>query len=143
LARDASARGASPEEGGMSESLPAVSHYLQPSLQTQDVLPLVAQVRPLARSKDPATSKAAAIEIADKLPEYQRLVLSAYTTYGAMTAGQAENLPCFKETLGFSTVRKRVSELQQRGFLYDTGRRIKNSTVYAAKSSSNTTPEAA
>lgn len=92
-------------------------------------LPLFTQVRTMARRADPETAKEAAVGIADHLPHLQRRVLTAFVEHGAMTAKAAERLPEFKG-LGFSTVRKRVSELHQAGLLRSTGRTDKGCAVY-------------
>jgi hypothetical protein len=110
-----------------------------------DGLPLFApQVRPMARRSDPATSNEAALAIVDQLPRLQMAVFSAFAANGPMTAKQAERLPEF-EAYGFSTVRKRISELAGRGWLRDTGQREAGCAVYEAveRASTTTTPRAA
>jgi hypothetical protein len=72
------------------------------------------------RDADPPTSKAAAEKVIPILTRIQALVLSAYRLHGPMTAKECERLPAFAE-YGFSTVRKRISELVQLGRLVATG----------------------
>ena len=89
--------------------------------QPVEDLPLFATpVREMARRTDPATSKAAAIGIADKLSELQERVYRAYVERGPMTGKELEALPELAD-LGFSTARKRVGELASRGWLRATG----------------------
>ena len=76
--------------------------------------------RPLARRDDPATSRETAATIAQELGKIQRLVLDAYRRHGPMTARKAERLPEFEE-YGFSTIRKRISELLHEGYLSEAG----------------------
>ncbi|MCP4661019.1 MAG: hypothetical protein GY856_36925 [bacterium] len=80
--------------------------------------PLV--VSPMSRKDDPGTSKQAAAIVLDSLGSIQRLVLEVYREHGAMTARTAERLPEF-ESYGFSTIRKRISELAQAGYLREAG----------------------
>ncbi len=75
---------------------------------------------PLARRHDPLTSHAAADCIAPKLSQLQAEVLSAYRRHGPMSARVAERLPEFA-SYGFSTVRKRISELHKLGELAESG----------------------
>ena len=76
--------------------------------------------RPMVRRTDPATSKAAANVVRPKLGKIQAEVLLALEKYGRMTARTAERLPCF-DTYGFSTIRKRISELAAGGHLREAG----------------------
>lgn len=73
----------------------------------------------MSRRTDPQTSRAAALAILPGLNELQRRVLEAYADLGAMTAKECEALPRFRD-LGFSTVRKRASELVKVGALEAT-----------------------
>lgn len=75
---------------------------------------------PLFRRDDPPTSQAAATTVRPQLGEIQLAVLAAYRQHGPMSARQAEGLPEFA-AYGFSTVRKRVSELGAAGFLRPCG----------------------
>lgn len=75
---------------------------------------------PLFRTADPATSRAAGEGVAEHLGAIQRAVLAAYAAHGALSARQAEQLPELA-AYGFSTVRKRVSELAAKGYLRATG----------------------
>lgn len=77
-------------------------------------------VFPAARASDPVTSHQAAATVAPKLGKIQREVLEAFRTRGAMTARKAERL-CEFEQYGFSTVRKRISELARMGYLVEAG----------------------
>ena len=72
----------------------------------------------MARREDAATSKAAAAAVAVHLNKLQFAVLEAFRTHGHMSARQVERR--FPE-YGFSTIRKRVSELNQMGLLLPTG----------------------
>jgi hypothetical protein len=92
-------------------------------------LPLFTQVRTMAHRDDPETAKEAAVGIAGHLPRLQQRVFAAFIEHGPMTAKTAERLPEFAQC-GFSTVRKRISELHQRGLLRDTGRTDNGCTVY-------------
>lgn len=92
-------------------------------------------LRPGVRKGDPETSGAAAQVAKENLGRIQAAVLEAFQVYGPMTARKAERLPCF-ETYGFSTIRKRISELAQGGRLREIG--IDRSgrapaTIYALK----------
>ena len=72
----------------------------------------------MVRRTDPATSLQAAVSVALKLNALQMEVLAAYREHGPMSARQAEvRFPDY----GFSTIRKRVSELHKLGFLRDVG----------------------
>ena len=93
-----------------------------------DLLPFEA---PLARATDPATSHQAAEAIAGDLSKLQALVLEAFHRYGEMTARRAERLPEF-EAYGFSTIRKRVSELHRAGRLLAVGTE-RRATIYAPR----------
>lgn len=75
---------------------------------------------PLARARDPATSKAAAAVVEVLLTELQAKVLEAFRRRGPLTARTAERLPEFAD-YGFSTVRKRISELAALGCLEPAG----------------------
>lgn len=75
---------------------------------------------PLWRTTDPATSKGAGQQVADGLGTIQRAVLEAYEARGPMSARQAEQLVELA-AYGFSTVRKRVSELAAKGYLIAAG----------------------
>lgn len=77
-------------------------------------------VRPAARRNDPATSKAAAAMVLADLSAIQRAVLCEYRERGAMSARQAEQLGAFG-AYGFSTIRKRISELAGAGYLEPCG----------------------
>jgi len=72
----------------------------------------------MARHDDTATSKAAAAAVAVHLNNLQIAVLESFRTHGHMSARQVERR--FPE-YGFSTVRKRVSELNQMGLILPTG----------------------
>ncbi len=90
----------------------------------------------LARSTDPATSKQAAAAIASGLGKIQALVLEVFENRGAMSAREAEKLSEFSD-YGFSTIRKRISELHQEGLLVSAGTEKTSgrtpATVYEAK----------
>ena len=77
---------------------------------------------PAARATDPETSREAAAAVQGSLGELQRRVLAVYQMAGPMTAKEAEALDCFAD-LGFSTVRKRCSELVAGGYLVATDER--------------------
>jgi hypothetical protein len=76
---------------------------------------------PMFRAGDPGTSKAAAasVEAAD-LGKIQRLVMAMFRTHGPMSARTAEQLP-EAEPYGFSTIRKRISELAAAAYLVARG----------------------
>lgn len=74
--------------------------------------------RGMIRREDPQTSQAAAVAVAVHLNSLQAAVLESFRTHGHMSARQVERR--FPE-YGFSTVRKRVSELNQMGLLLPTG----------------------
>jgi len=89
----------------------------------------------MARRTDPPTSHAAAEVVRPHLGKIQQHVLDVYAARGPMSARTAERLPDF-EMYGFSTIRKRISELAQSGLLVPVG--IDNSgkspcTIYAVK----------
>lgn len=69
---------------------------------------------------DPQTSHLAADVIRDKLPKIQQAVVDAIIKHGPMSGRQAEKLPEF-ECYGFATIRKRISELAQKGVLVNVG----------------------
>ena len=71
---------------------------------------------PRARTTDPATSHAAADVVRPRIGSIQRQVLNAFHRLGPMTARTAERLPIF-DAYGFSTIRKRISELCRAGYL--------------------------
>lgn len=86
--------------------------------EDEDDLPLFPS--PMARKSDPDTSHEAAGTVCANLGQLQRRVLTAFQQRGPMTAKECEALPCFAD-LGFSTVRKRASELAAAGLLEPTG----------------------
>ena len=75
---------------------------------------------PLFRSTDPDTSREAAAVVAPRIGKIQHLVLRVYAERGPMSARAIERLPDL-EGYGFSTLRKRVSELTQSGHLERCG----------------------
>ena len=75
---------------------------------------------PLVRHTDPPTSHEAAGTIAAKLNTLQQAVHAAFLHHGPASARQAEAWPELR-TYGFSTVRKRVSELARVGYLVEVG----------------------
>lgn len=75
---------------------------------------------PLVRSSDPTTSHAAAAVIEKVLSELQLVVLLAYADHGKMSARTIERIDYLDE-YGFSTIRKRVSELSKSGHLVKVG----------------------
>jgi len=75
---------------------------------------------PNARSSDPPTATAAGNAITADLSKIQRLVLRVYLDRGRLSARQAEGLAEF-EGYGFSTIRKRISELAASGHLTAAG----------------------
>ena len=77
-------------------------------------------IREMARRDNPETSKAAAIGIADHLTELQARVYAAVVARGPLTAKELEALPELAD-LGFSTARKRLSELASRSRVRWTG----------------------
>ncbi len=76
--------------------------------------------KPLARNSDPWTSHAAGEVVRPHLGKIQELVLEVFDARGAMTARDAETLPEFAP-YGFSTIRKRISELAVAGRLVSVG----------------------
>lgn len=74
----------------------------------------------MARNTDPSTSHETAAIMVDRVPKIQAVVIAAYEKHGAMTARTAERLPEFGD-YGFSTIRKRISELYQSGLLQECG----------------------
>lgn len=77
-------------------------------------------VRPMARATDPGTSHGAADTVRPTLGKIQRLVLRTYIARGPMTARAAERLDEFS-SYGFSTIRKRISELAAERWLREVG----------------------
>ena len=75
---------------------------------------------PMFRKEDPETSLEAAKVVEQQLGKIQIEVLKAFHNHGAMTARKAERLPEFEE-YGFSTIRKRISELHRGGRLVEVG----------------------
>ena len=94
----------------------------------------VPRVPELARQADPATSHEAAALIATDLSALQTEVHAAFVRHGPASARQAEDWP--ELAYGFSTVRKRVSELAQMGLLIAEGTETESgrakATVYRA-----------
>jgi len=88
----------------------------------------------LSRATDPATSHEAAAFIAANLNALQAEVHAAFVRHGPASARQAEDWP--ELAYGFSTVRKRVSELAQMGLLIAEGTETESgrakATVYRA-----------
>jgi hypothetical protein len=101
-------------------SYSADDHEPLASDQLRDLPMFVTEIRTLARPGDPDTSKQAALAISDRLTELQQQVYQTFVAAGPMTAKECEDLPEY-ETWGFSTVRKRCSELLARGWLVRTG----------------------
>jgi hypothetical protein len=85
---------------------------------------------PLVRHTDPSTSHEAAGVIAEKLNAIQQAVYAAFLERGPASARQAEAWPELR-TYGFSTVRKRVSELARAGFLVAVGAETESGQVKA------------
>ena len=75
---------------------------------------------PMSRRSDPITSLAAAAVVEPIVNKLQGDVLKAFSEHGDMTARTAERLDEFV-SYGFSTIRKRISELAQRGYLAERG----------------------
>lgn len=97
-----------------------------------DDLPLFqVPIREMARRDSPATSKAAAIAISDRLTELQQRVLGAFQAHVHLTGKELEQLPELAD-LGFSTARKRLSECANRGWLRQTGETRDGCAVYEA-----------
>lgn len=76
--------------------------------------------RPLVRTEDPPSSRAAAAVVEPALGKIQQRVVDAFRAHGPMTARRAERLVEF-EDYGFSTIRKRISELASAGVLEEVG----------------------
>lgn len=89
----------------------------QPGLFDDGSLPAEA---PMTRATDPSTSEGAAAVVRPGLGKIQRAVLHAYYREGPMSARRAERLRYFKD-YGFSTIRKRISELGGAGMLRACG----------------------
>ena len=85
-----------------------------------------------ARTTDPETSHEAAQRITAKLSQLQARVIEAVAAYGehGATAREIETLDAFADC-GFSTCRKRLSELARAGRLGTNGKRD-GMTVYVA-----------
>lgn len=102
--------------------------------------------RPMVRTGDPSTSAAAAEQIKAKLGQLQRRVLQAYREHHRLSARQAERLPEFAR-YGFSTIRKRISELAAAGLIVEDGVEDEHgpsaSTVYALSEAGEATNELA
>lgn len=92
-------------------------------------LPLFESSFALVRSTDPVTSHVAAAAIESCRTELQERVYAAFLELGPMSAKQAERLERFSD-LGFSTVRKRASELLSAGWLRTTGKIHEGCQVY-------------
>lgn len=75
---------------------------------------------PRYRRGDEETSRLAAELIGKSLGKIQLLVIGAFAQHGPMTARTAELLPEFS-SYGYSTIRKRVSELSKSGLLGKSG----------------------
>ena len=89
---------------------------------------------PMARNTDPATSHQSAAVVQPELGKIQKLVLEAFQDCGPMTARTCERLNRFHE-YGFSTIRKRISELAKGGLLIADGvdsTRRAPATIYRA-----------
>jgi len=74
----------------------------------------------MARRTDPPTSHESAAVVAPELGKIQAAVLAAFAGHGPMTARTAERLAEF-HAYGFSTIRKRISELARAGRLTEAG----------------------
>lgn len=88
----------------------------------------------MARDADPATSHESAAVVAPALGKIQAEVLAAFRDRGRMTARACESLPEFTG-YGFSTVRRRITELHRAGWLVAVGvdKSMKSpATIYAA-----------
>lgn len=95
---------------------------------------------PMTRNDDPDTSRGAADVVRPELGKIQRLVLEVFGRHGAMTARSAERRSEFYD-YGFSTIRKRISELAQAGLLVEVGvdtTRRAPCTIYAVTSTAST-----
>jgi len=77
-------------------------------------------IRPMARKTDPSTSAESGDVIVPHLGRIQAAVMVAFRTHGDMTARTLERLPEFAD-YGFSTIRKRCSELAHEGSLVERG----------------------
>lgn len=75
---------------------------------------------PMYRQSDPLTSEGAAAVVRPHLGKIQHLVLEVFRAHGPMTARSAEARPEFAP-YGFSTIRKRISELAAGGLLEPCG----------------------
>lgn len=75
---------------------------------------------PMARRMDPDTSHEAAAVVQPHVSRVQQLVLDVFIKRGPMTARAAERLPEFSQ-YGFSTIRKRISEMHRQGQLVEIG----------------------
>ena len=84
---------------------------------------------PLVREHDPQTSHEAAAAIAPNLNALQEAVYAAFLERGPASARQAEQWP--ELAYGFSTVRKRVSELARLGYLVAQGTETESGTAKA------------
>ena len=80
----------------------------------------VASRFPMARRDDPDTSKETAAVVAANLGKIQVRVIQVFGKYGPMTARVAEKLDEVSD-YGFSTIRKRISELYRDGKLVTVG----------------------
>ncbi len=67
-------------------------------------------VPPMVRKTDPNTSHQAAEAMRPDLGKIHKLVIDVFRNVGQMSAREAERRPEF-EGYGFSTIRKRISEL--------------------------------
>lgn len=76
----------------------------------------------MIRAQDHETSVMAAQDVALSRTELQEAVLNAIKSYGPMTDGELEALPEFSR-FAYSTVRKRRTELFQKGVLAPIGLR--------------------
>lgn len=85
-----------------------------------DLGPELPFVAPMVRSTDPAPSAAAAAAILPDLSAIQSHVVEVYRRHGELSARQAERLLELAD-YGFSTVRKRISELAAAGVLVSRG----------------------
>ena len=77
--------------------------------------------RPLHRSTDPGTSRDAGEAQIAGLGSLQQKVLLAYLEEGPMTGFECERLRQFRDAYGPSTIRKRISELADGGYLVACG----------------------
>jgi phage FluMu protein gp41 len=83
----------------------------------------------LVRIPSHSTSVEAAKSILPCRTVLQQQILTVLKVQGPMTAGELENLSCFRN-YGFSTVRKRVSELKNDLRIAETGEVRKRMTVW-------------